>query len=74
MNWFIGMTRLGFILSVLYWICAVKIAVTRATLGVWPYGQDPLTFLVCAGMFYLIWYGFFWALTGFFIWPGRGRY
>jgi hypothetical protein len=72
MNWYIGMRRLGLILSVLYWIWVVKVALIGASTGYCPYGLDPPTFIVCAFFFYLFWYGLFWALSGFFTWE-RGR-
>ena len=66
-----GFSRILLFLTVLYWICAVKMAIVRASLGVWDVGQDPMTFLVCAALVYIFSFGFFWALLGFFLWPSR---
>jgi hypothetical protein len=69
MNWFIGLRRILVLLSILYWVCAVRIAIVQS--AAWGFAADPWAILGSAAWIYLVCFGFFWAVLGFFIWPGR---
>jgi hypothetical protein len=61
---------MGIFVTILYWIVVAKIAVLRASYGIWDPG-GPMAFLGGAACFYLLIFGFFWTLDGFFCGPRR---
>ena len=65
-----GFRRLGVFVSVLYWIAVGRIAVLRASYGIWD-GGGPMAFLGQAAFCYLLIFGFFWTIDGFFCGPRR---
>jgi hypothetical protein len=65
-----GIRRMGVFISILYWIVVAKAAVLRASYGIWD-GGNPMGFFGVAAFCYLIIFGFFWTLDGFFCGPPR---
>lgn len=68
----VGIRRFMVFVSILYWIAVAKMAVVRASYGIWEDG-DPMGFLGKAAFCYLIIFGFFWTLDGFF-WDSPRRW
>ena len=65
-----GIRRGAVFVSILYWLAVVKMAVLRASYGVWD-GGGPMAFFAGAAFCYAIVFGFFWTLDGFFCGPPR---
>jgi hypothetical protein len=65
-----GVRRSAVFLTILYWAVVVKMAVLRASYGVWDAG-GPMGFLGAAAIVYAMFFGFFWTLNGFFSEPRR---
>lgn len=73
MNMRRGMRRAMVFLTILYWVVVTKVAITRAMVGGWGYGEDPLAFLGGAALVYGVCFGVGWTLYGFTGAP-RGRW